>query len=113
MCGEESTVMNNTVKIEELLKVEEEKGVYGGQWADSVRKVMKYRDDNGHCNVPKRLSSLGMWVSYQRREFRKFDAGKASTMTPQRIKILNYIGFMRVALDKIVRNRNDVGCWRS
>ena len=87
--------MNNAVEIEELLKAEEERCVpYGGQWADRVRELMQYSDDHGHCSVPRKHSSLGRWVVAQRRNFKKFDAGKASSMTPHRVKILNYIGFV-------------------
>ena len=85
--------MNNAVEIKELLMAEEERCVrYGRQWADRVRELMKYCDDNGHCNVPCMQSRLGRWVGTQRKEYKKLVAGKASRMTPQRIKLLNIIG---------------------
>jgi len=105
----ESTEMNNAVEIEELLKAEEERCVrYGGQWADRVRELMQYRDDHGHCSVPRKHSSLGRWVDAQRTKFKKFDAGKASSMTPHRVKILNYIGFVWDASDKRAAKRDDL-----
>jgi len=108
----ESTEMNNAVEIEELLKAEEERCVrYGGQWADRVRELMQYRDDHGHCSVPRKHSSLGRWVDAQRTKFKKFDAGKASSMTPHRVKILNYIGFVWDASG--VGRRNDEGWMRN
>eukprot|EP00814_Leptocylindrus_danicus_P016738 CAMPEP_0116023680 /NCGR_PEP_ID=MMETSP0321-20121206/11774_1 /TAXON_ID=163516 /ORGANISM="Leptocylindrus danicus var. danicus, Strain B650" /LENGTH=358 /DNA_ID=CAMNT_0003495083 /DNA_START=85 /DNA_END=1162 /DNA_ORIENTATION=+ len=92
---EESTAMNTSIEIKTLLKAEEKKGIHGGLWAERARELMKYRDDHGHCNVPCRnISSLGNWVGTQRAEFKKFGAGKYSNMTPQRIKILNQIGFV-------------------
>eukprot|EP00814_Leptocylindrus_danicus_P003899 CAMPEP_0116023594 /NCGR_PEP_ID=MMETSP0321-20121206/11708_1 /TAXON_ID=163516 /ORGANISM="Leptocylindrus danicus var. danicus, Strain B650" /LENGTH=480 /DNA_ID=CAMNT_0003494951 /DNA_START=197 /DNA_END=1636 /DNA_ORIENTATION=+ len=90
----ESTAMNSAVEVEELLKKEEERGVKAGQWADRVRELMKYRDNNGHCNVPQRQSSLGEWVRHQRKAFRNFGTGKASSMTPHRVNILSLIDFV-------------------
>ena len=105
--------MNNAVELEELLKAEEIKCVrYGGQWADTVRLLMKYRDDNGHCDEPHRPSSLGRWVSRQRTEYKNFCDRKHSCMTPQRIKILNYIGFVWDASDKSGKKRDDEGWMR-
>ena len=51
--------VSNAIEIEELLKTEEEMGVHGYKWAVRVRKMIKYRDDHGHCNVPQKHSSLG------------------------------------------------------
>ena len=104
--------MINAVEIEKLLMAEEERCVrYGRQWADRVRELMKYRDDNGHCNVPQRQSSLGIWVNTQRAEFKKFGSAKASHMTTQRIKILNHIGFVWDASDKIGGSKRDDEGW--
>ena len=101
--------MINAVEIEKLLMAEEERCVrYGRQWADRVKELIKYRNDHGHCNVPQKLS-LRSWVYRQRQEFKKFDAEKASSMTPQRIKILNHIGFVWDASDK---KRDDEGWMR-
>ena len=98
--------MNNAVKIEELLKVEEERDVRNGKWADRGRELMKYYDDHGHCNVPYRQPPLGEWVSTQRREFKKLDAGLESSITLQRIKILNHMNFVWDASDKSTGKTN-------
>eukprot|EP00814_Leptocylindrus_danicus_P002452 CAMPEP_0116025168 /NCGR_PEP_ID=MMETSP0321-20121206/12860_1 /TAXON_ID=163516 /ORGANISM="Leptocylindrus danicus var. danicus, Strain B650" /LENGTH=303 /DNA_ID=CAMNT_0003497255 /DNA_START=851 /DNA_END=1762 /DNA_ORIENTATION=+ len=109
----ESSVMINATEIEELLKAEQEKCArFGGIFANRVRELMKYRDHNGHCNVPQKpFSSLGEWVKKQRVAFKKFDAGKVSRITPQRIKILNCIGFVWDASG--VGRRNDEGWMRN
>ena len=99
--------MNTCVKIEELLKSEGERGIKGCKWADRVKELIKYRDDNGHCNVPCRQSSLGWWVNTQRREFKKSGAGKASSMSLERVNILNNIGFVWDASDKSAANKDD------
>mmetsp|Transcript_24891 Transcript_24891/g.38501 ORF Transcript_24891/g.38501 Transcript_24891/m.38501 type:complete len:279 (+) Transcript_24891:122-958(+) len=92
---ESSTVANNNaVEIEELLKAEEERHVRNNKWTNRMRDLMKYRDENGHCYVPCNRSSLGKWVSTQRYEYWKLNVGKASDITPQRIKILNHIDFV-------------------
>ena len=102
--------MNNAVEIEELLKAEEERDVrYGCKWADRVRELIKYRNDHGHCNVPQRQSSLGSWVHKQRTKYKELDAGKYSSMTLHRVKILNDIGFVWDASDKSGFMRNNEG----
>ena len=70
---------------------------------------MNYRDDNGHCNVPSRQSSLGIWVRNQRMEYKKFCAGKTLSMTPHRVNILNNIGFVWDASDKIGFKKDNEG----
>jgi len=88
----------NVVVIEKLLKAEEW-DEYGGHWADRVRNLVKYREDNEHCNVLHRYSLLGSWVNTQRTAFKKFYSGKATRMTLQKVKILNYMGFVWDASD--------------
>ena len=107
-------MLYNDVEIEELLKAEEERCIrYGSQWADRVRLLMKYRDDNGHCNAPCKHSSLGWWVRDQRVAFKKHVAGKVSSMTLHRVNILNHIGFVWDALEKCGGSkRNDEGWMR-
>mmetsp|Transcript_4446 Transcript_4446/g.6804 ORF Transcript_4446/g.6804 Transcript_4446/m.6804 type:complete len:163 (-) Transcript_4446:49-537(-) len=78
-----------------------------GQWADRLREVVKYRNDNEHCNLSQRQLSLGKWVSNQQTAFEKFQSGKAASMTPRRLQILNYIGFVWDAMDSRCRWDDD------
>jgi len=54
------------------------KRYYDRQWDTMFEKLMKYKEVNGHCLVPKRYPpdmKLGTWVHTQRIQYRKFLAG--------------------------------------
>mmetsp|Transcript_7273 Transcript_7273/g.10865 ORF Transcript_7273/g.10865 Transcript_7273/m.10865 type:complete len:473 (-) Transcript_7273:107-1525(-) len=90
-------------KLEELLGGEEKRVLkfgHTGMWAKKARELKKFREKNGHCYVPCRgkQSSLGLWVSDQRKCYKKMKAGEASPMTPERVKILTLMRFEWVAL---------------
>ena len=67
-------------------------------WEAHFRLLKEFQKEHGHCQVPRRHSvdnvNLGMWVGKQRFEYRKFQDGKPSQMTQDRINQLNAIGFM-------------------
>jgi hypothetical protein len=50
----------------------------------------------GHCLVPKRFKSnptLGNFVNKMRQQLRKYEMGEKSSITPERIALLNHLGF--------------------
>lgn len=59
-------------------------------------RLKLYRDENGHCLVPKKAGRLGMWVYNQRRGYQNLIKKKKSSMTLNRIKQLESIGFVWV-----------------
>ena len=67
-----------------------------GKWLESLAKVVKFKEENGNCNVPrkwKRDPTLGEWVHFQRRQFRLRQLGRRNHMTDERIRKLEAIGF--------------------
>lgn len=60
-------------------------------WNSKYKKLIAYKDENGHCNVPCRYKndpSLGEWVSTQRDKYKK------GGMSKNKIDRLNIIGFL-------------------
>lgn len=67
-----------------------------GKWLESLAKVVKYKEEVGNCNVPrkwKRDPTLGEWVHFQRRQFRLRQLNRRNHMTDERIRKLEAIGF--------------------
>jgi len=62
-------------------------------WDKRFEQLKEYKGQNGHCNVPPRDKSypqLATWVQSQRRVYNKTKRGKLS---PERINLLQGIGF--------------------
>ena len=67
-----------------------------GIWNIQFQKLVKYKQSNGHGNVPKgyrRDKGLGTWVRNQRAQYWLWKRGKRSPMTEQRERLLQGIGF--------------------
>ena len=66
-------------------------------WEKSFKKLVQFKGLHGHCQVPSNYSvdevNLGDWVASQRQEYWKFQDGRHSTMTQERIDALAKIGF--------------------
>jgi hypothetical protein len=63
------------------------KRYYDRQWDTMFDKLLKFKEENGSCLVPKRYPpdiKLGTWVHTQRIQYRKYLAGTACTMEEQR-----------------------------
>ena len=55
----------------------------GRSFAQKFVELQLYRQENGHCLVPKRYETnpaLGNWVNKQRQNYRKFINGESSSM---------------------------------
>ena len=67
-----------------------------GKWLESLAKVVKFKEEHGNCNVPrkwKRDPTLGEWVHFQRRQFRLRQLSRRNHMTDERIRKLETVGF--------------------
>lgn len=65
-------------------------------WWDKYTELCKFKDSNGHCNVPQRYSknlSLGLFVYNCRMQFKNLLAGEWSSLTEDRVDALERIGF--------------------
>jgi hypothetical protein len=69
---------------------------YFAAWQDRLSELADYCKEHGHCNVPKGYSKntkLATWVSRQRCNYRFYQEGKISSMTPFRLQKLESMGF--------------------
>lgn len=69
----------------------------GKHWTQQFYELCEYRKRCGNCMVPYAYAenpTLARWVKRQRYQHKLFAEGKSSTMTPERAKLLNDIGFV-------------------
>lgn len=65
-------------------------------WPTRFDELVEFKKKHGHCNVPYTYepnTALGLWVVYQRHQYRRRYENKTSYITPERIEALNEIGF--------------------
>jgi len=73
-------------------------------WEQRFNEVVAYKAIHGNCRVPKRYPTnqpLANWVDKQRKEFKLLQNGKKSSMTSNRIELLNGVGFAWVAISEV------------
>mmetsp|Transcript_28969 Transcript_28969/g.44519 ORF Transcript_28969/g.44519 Transcript_28969/m.44519 type:complete len:224 (+) Transcript_28969:50-721(+) len=92
-------VATNTQPVQQLpLRDEKEPRRFNdGKWAIQLRQLLNFRQTFGHCLVPHTFPPnpfLARWVKRQRRQYKLMMEGKHSTMTPERVRILNNTGFV-------------------
>ena len=66
------------------------------QWGKRFSEMVKFQKEHGHCLVPLSWEpnpALAHWVKRQRYQYRIKQDGKHSTMTPERFKALEDLGF--------------------
>jgi hypothetical protein len=64
--------------------------------------LKQYEKENGHCLVPQNFEKnpkLGRFVKAQRRHYKLMTMRKKSSMTDERVRLLNQIGFAWNAKD--------------
>jgi hypothetical protein len=91
----------HTSMDEDRIKKLEKEGfiwdVHSLHWDKNYDALIAYRDKFGDCNVPKNkenYESLWLWVFTQRRQYSNKKCGKQSSITDERIKALDDIGFI-------------------
>ena len=63
-------------------------------WDERMEQLRKYKEEHGHVRVPKSHSELGVFVNRQRYEWSKWQDGRPSTMTEERIRDLQNLNFV-------------------
>jgi hypothetical protein len=66
-------------------------------WEERLQDLMLFKQIHGHCMVPSNFEpnvQLAIWIKRQRRQYKKYTLGEASSMTPERIARLEAIGFV-------------------
>jgi len=93
--GKHSTLSNNREDL--LLAVGFVWDSHQASWSDHFQTLEAYALANGHCCIPPHLSneygSLITWCKHQRRQYKLYQDGADSTMTAERIRCLESIGF--------------------
>jgi len=66
-------------------------------WDNKLQELIKYKDENGTCDVPpkcpKEHKKLRNWVELQRQQYRLFRAKRTTSLTHERINKLEEVGF--------------------
>ena len=65
-------------------------------WSVRFEELKEFVKRNGHANLPTKYptnASLPRWAENQRQQYRRRQEGKQSSMTDERIKLLESIGF--------------------
>ena len=82
--------------------------ILGSKFIERAHELAAYRAETGHCNVPKRYGPLGNFVNKQRQLHRKYLEGQTSSLTPERIQVLEQLGFQwSVDARAATREKND------
>lgn len=64
-------------------------------WNDRYQQLVVFYEDHGHSDVGDGFDqSLTEWVYRQRKEYRKYQRGAPSTLTPAKIDLLNQLKFV-------------------
>eukprot|EP00980_Cylindrotheca_fusiformis_P029943 scaffold24077_cov117-Cylindrotheca_fusiformis.AAC.1 len=78
-------------------------------WLERFHELSEYKKTRGHSIVPTKCHEnqrLGTWVHHQRREYKKYQQGKPSHMTAERIQALETLDFVWYPRES---NRSDSG----
>lgn len=66
------------------------------KWLSSLDGLRRYKEQHGDCIVPRGYAAnpkLASWVAEQRKQYKLFKTGNPSSITIERIRLLNEIGF--------------------
>ena len=90
--GSTSTTATAAVATESLMGT-----THAAKWFKRYRELMDFKQFHGHCNVPNDYEpnkQLGRWVKRQRHQYYLYLEQKHTSMTPQRQRLLESIGFV-------------------
>ena len=76
----------------------------GTRWDVNCEALAEFKELHGHTNVPQKMGQLGKWVNNARQEYRKKERGNRSSLTKERIKQLDDMGFNWVASKGVSRD---------
>lgn len=107
--GEDS---RNSERLRSLPDTEDDgrfKPFHEEKWNDHLQQLRGFKNVHGHCLVPHTFpdnQNLARWVKRQRRQYKLMLAGKRnSTMTKDRVRILNREGFIWDSHEVVWRER--------
>lgn len=68
-------------------------------WMEKYELLKEYWRNHGNCLVPSGVPVLGKWVDDQRQRYKKRQSGVKSSLTDERLQLLESIGFEWNAFD--------------
>lgn len=63
-------------------------------WESHYQKLKRFEEMHGHVYVPVANTVLSQWVKRQRKQYKKYEKGKESSLTKDRVDRLNKLGFI-------------------
>jgi len=66
-------------------------------WTEKFEELLRFREENGHCLVPNchpENPALAQWTKRQRYQYKLKQDGKRSTITNERVRALDEVGFV-------------------
>ena len=66
------------------------------RWMQSFEMLKEYKKETGNCTVPRGYATnprLASWVAEQRKQYKLMIDGRQSSITPERVALLNDVGF--------------------
>ena len=103
-----SVAVSESSKTEQAAEVVRFKEYQVEIWSDKFKELCMFRKFHGHSHVPHHYShNLGLanWVKRQRYQYRLKISGKRSTLTEERIRMLNGVDFVWSSHDAIWEER--------
>lgn len=77
-------------------------------WSEKFEDLCEFRRQYGHCHVPHTFTDnapLAQWVKRQRYQYKLRIEGKRSTLSDERVRLLNQIGFIWNSHDVVWEER--------
>jgi len=111
---------DNTAPFKKRVRTEEKDGGEGNEkviqfrqyqaeiWSEKFEDLIEFRKMFGHCHVPHYYhenAPLAQWVKRQRYQYKLKVDGKRSTLSDERIRLLNKIGFIWNSHDAVWEER--------
>ena len=93
--GKRSTLSDERVRL--LNKIGFIWNSHDAVWEERLQNLFAFKREHGHCIVPSNFDSnpqLAVWTKRQRRQYKKYQDGTSSSMTPERMAKLENIGFV-------------------
>merc|ERR1719329_197957 len=88
---------NNNNNITNNTKEVKFRAYQAENWTEKFEDLLQFRDQHGHCLVPNchpDNPGLAQWTKRQRYQYKLKKDGKRSTITEERIQVLNKAGFV-------------------
>lgn len=63
-------------------------------WEERFEALKRFKEENGHCMVPRGHVDFGSWPSYQQNQYKNWKEGKSSKLTKEKVNKLIEIGFL-------------------